>query len=157
MAEYRYRTKVLPVEGMQAAWIEVPEEGMRALGAGRRPPVIVTIDGYRFPTTIAVMGGVVCVGINTQRRKESGLKIGQEADVLLELDTSERKVEVPEDLARFLASEGLEGGFRKLSYTQQKEHVQAIQAAKKPETRERRLINLAETIRAKMKAKDSSA
>lgn len=40
--------------------IEVPEDIVLGFGVGKRVPVIVTIAGYSYPSTTAVMGGSSC-------------------------------------------------------------------------------------------------
>src|SRR3954470_24917095 len=85
--------------------IEVPEEIVTALGAGRRPPVIVTMNGESYRSSIAVMGGRNMVGVSAANRQLTGISAGDTVEVALELDTQPRIIEVPEDLAAALASE----------------------------------------------------
>jgi antitoxin component of MazEF toxin-antitoxin module len=44
------------------AGIEVPEDVISALGAGKRPPVVVTINGKSYRSSVAVMGGQNLIG-----------------------------------------------------------------------------------------------
>ena len=47
--------------GKTATGIEVPETVVEGLGAGKRPPVRVTINGYTYRSTVATVdGGVIC-------------------------------------------------------------------------------------------------
>ena len=48
-------TATLQRNGKTATGIEVPEAVVTSLGAGKRPPVTVTIGGFEFRTTIAPM------------------------------------------------------------------------------------------------------
>ena len=58
----------------------------------------------------------------------------------VELDSAPRTVDVPEDLAVALAaSPTATTAWAGLSYSQQRQHAEAVLAAKKPETRERRV------------------
>ena len=57
--------------------IVVPEEVVESFGAGKRVPVIVTINGYSYPSTIAVMGGQYLVGVATVHREAAGVAGGQ--------------------------------------------------------------------------------
>lgn len=50
--------------------IEVPEDVVLSFGVGKRVPVIVTIAGYSYPSTIAVMGGQYLVPMAAEHRKE---------------------------------------------------------------------------------------
>jgi hypothetical protein len=55
------------------------------------------------------------------------------------IDRRARTVEIPEDLREALESVGLLETFEKLAFTYRKEHVLAIQEAKRPETRAMRI------------------
>lgn len=79
--------------------IEVPPAIVEALGSGRRPAVVVTVNGCTYRSTIAVMGGRHLIPFSSDRRRESGLAGGDAVEVALELDTAPRTVEVPDDLA----------------------------------------------------------
>jgi uncharacterized protein YdeI (YjbR/CyaY-like superfamily) len=46
---------------------------------------------------------------------------------------------VPDDFAAAMRKAGVRTAFDALSYTHRKEHVRAIEDAKKPETRQRRI------------------
>ena len=120
--------------------IEVPAEIVAALGAGKRPPVVVKVNGYQYRSTIAPMGGKYLVPFSADRRTESGIKGGDAIDVELSLDTAPRTVEIPDDLQAALdASPAAAAAWSKLSYTHQKEHVRSVLDAKKAETRTRRI------------------
>ncbi|WP_255594430.1 YdeI/OmpD-associated family protein [Pontibacter sp. HSC-14F20] len=55
------------------------------------------------------------------------------------IDRKNRTVEIPQDLREALESAGLLETFEKLAFTHRKEHVLAIQEAKRPETRANRI------------------
>jgi hypothetical protein len=120
--------------------IEVPADVVTALGAGKRPPVVVKVNGYEYRSTIAPMGGKYLLPFSADRRKESGIQGGDAIDVELTLDTTPRTVEVPDDLRSALdASATATAAWEKLSYTHKKEHVRSVLDAKKAETRRRRI------------------
>jgi hypothetical protein len=120
--------------------VEVPAEVVAALEVGKRPPVVVTVNGYEYRSTIAVMGGRYLIPFSAERRKESGLAGGDAIEVELAVDTDPRVVEVPGDLAAALdESAAVTAAWAKLSYSQQKGHVTSINGAKAPETRVRRV------------------
>ncbi|MGW1293597.1 YdeI/OmpD-associated family protein [Streptomyces sp. NPDC002533] len=120
--------------------IEVPESVVEALGAGKRPPVNVTVNGYAYRSTIAPMGGQYLIPFSSGKRKETGIGGGDAMEVELTLDTAPRTVEPPEDLAAALAaSPGAAEAFAALSPSRQKAHVTSIEGAKARETRERRI------------------
>jgi hypothetical protein len=82
--------------------IEVPAEVLSALEAGKRPAVVVTVNGYEYRSTIAPMGGRYLIPFSAERRKESGLAGGDAIEVELAVDEAPRVVEVPADLAAAL-------------------------------------------------------
>jgi hypothetical protein len=105
-----------------------------------RAPVRVTLNGYTFRSTIAAMGGPCFIPLRKSHREAAGLEGGETLKVTLELDTEKREVKPPPDLVKALkASPGALERWRALSYTHQREHVEAIEGAKKPETRVRRI------------------
>jgi len=135
----RFRTTILGT-GQTTAGIEVPEEAVEALGKGKRPPVVVTINGYTYRNTVAVMGGTYMIGVSNEHRAASGLKAGDEVDVELVLDTAPRTVELPADFAAALAAEpAAQATFDKLSPSNKGYHVSLIEGAKSDETRQRRI------------------
>lgn len=135
----RFRTTILQT-GKSTMGFEVPPEAVEALGAGKRPPVTVTINGYTYRNTIAVMGGKYMIGISSDRRGPAGVTGGEEADIELELDTAPREVEMPEDLTAALdADAAARATFDRLSYSNRSWHVLQVTGTKNPDTRARRI------------------
>ena len=85
----RFRTALLQ-SGKTAVGMHVPNEVVAALGASKRPPVRVTINGYAYRTTIAVMGGVLLVGVSAAHRERAHVAGGDEVEVGIEFDTEPR-------------------------------------------------------------------
>jgi hypothetical protein len=105
-----------------------------------RAPVKVTLNGYTYRSTIAAMGGPPCIPLRRSNREAAGLQGGETIEVRLDLDTAKREVTPPGDLLQALkAKPGAWERWRELSYSHQRAHVQAIEEAKKPETRARRI------------------
>ena len=114
-----------------------------------RAPVKVTLNGYTYRSTIAAMGGPPCVPLRRSHREAAGLEGGETLLVCVELDTDAREVTPPADLIRALkGSPGAWDRWRTLSYSHQREHVEAIEAAKRPETRTRRIAATISMLRA---------
>ena len=135
----RFHTTLLQSD-KTATGIEVPAEVVEALGAGKRPPVNVTINGFTYRSTIAVMGGLYMVGVSAENRAGAGVKGGDEIDVDIELDSSPREVVVPAELAAALDAEpAARRTFDALSYSNRSWHVLQVTTAKTDETRERRI------------------
>jgi bacteriocin resistance YdeI/OmpD-like protein/uncharacterized protein DUF1905 len=143
----RFRTTLLQSD-KTATGFEVPEEVVTALGAGRRPPVRVTINGYTYRNTVAVMGGVSMIGVSAEHRAGAGVKGGEEIEVDLELDTAPRTVEVPDALAAALASDpAAQRTWDDLSYSNRSWHALQVTGAKTDETRRRRIEKSIEALR----------
>jgi len=135
----RFRTTI--VQGDKTATgIRVPDEVIAALGSSRRPPVRVTVNGYTYRTTVAVMNGAFMFGVSADVRRNAGLAGGDEVDVDIELDTEPREVSVPADLRAALDRDPEASRFfESLSYSHKSAYVLWIEFAKKDETRQRRI------------------
>lgn len=119
--------------------IEVPATAVAAMGQGKRPAVLVDVNGFRFRSTVAPMGGKFLIPFSAARREESGLSGGDAIKVTLSVDTEPRTVQVPEDLQAALRDAGATAAWEALSYSKRKEHARSVTEAKKPETRSRRV------------------
>jgi hypothetical protein len=120
--------------------IVVPDELIERLGAGRRPAVVVSVNGYEYQNTVGVMGGRHLVSISAAVRKDTGLQAGDPVSVVLTLAGGPREAAVPEDFAAALSADQAAGAFfARLPGSLQRYHVDNINAAKAPETRRRRI------------------
>ena len=143
----RFRTTIEQA-GKTATGIQVPEEVVQALGSGRRPAVTVTINGYSYRSTVAVLGGRYMVGVSAEHRAGAGVAGGDEVDVDIDLDTAPREVTVPPDLAAALDTEPeARRTFDGLSYSNQSWHVLQVEGAKTDETRQRRIARSVDLLR----------
>ncbi|WP_394844720.1 YdeI/OmpD-associated family protein [Pendulispora brunnea] len=112
-----------------------------------RAPVKVTLNGYTYRSTIASMGEGPCIPLRKSNREAAKLEGGETLKVTLELDTDARSIEPPADFVKALEAEPHAWvRWQELSYSHQREHVEAIEEAKKPETRARRIANAVKTI-----------
>ena len=135
----RFRTTILQ-SNKTATGIRVPDDVIAALGPSRRPPVQVTVNGYTYRTTVAVMNGAFMFGVSADVRKNAGVAGGDEVDVEIVLDTEPREVIVPTDLQIALdADPDASRFFQSLSYSHKSAYVIWIESAKKVETRQRRI------------------
>lgn len=143
----RFRTTLLQ-SGTTATGFEVPADVVASLGRGKRPPVVVTVNGYSYRNTVAVFGDVFMIGISAEHRAASGIRAGDDLDVELALDTAPRVVDVPADLAAALDAEPeARRTFDALSYSNQSWHVLSATGAKTDETRQRRIEKSVATLR----------
>ena len=134
--------------GKSAAGMEVPPEVVAALGQTKRPPVRVTINGYTYRSTVAVLGGRFMLGVSNEVRAGAGVAAGDEVDVELELDTAPREVSVPDELAQALAADdAARRAFEALSYSRKRLIVDPVANAKTVETRERNLAKAMSSLR----------
>ncbi|KQR86845.1 DUF1905 domain-containing protein [Microbacterium sp. Leaf179] len=123
--------------------IEVPAEVVEALGGGRRAAVVVDVNGYVYPSTLAVMGGRQLIPFSADKRAATGLSGGDPIVVELRLDTAPRTVEVPDDLAAALDAAGARAAFDALAPSARKAYVANVEGAKTADTRARRITSLA--------------
>lgn len=126
--------------GKTATGIEVPAHIVESLGGGKKPAVHVTINGYTYRSTVAVMGGKYMLPVSAEVRQHAGIAAGEEVEVTLAPDTEPRIVEVPQDFQQVLAADAkAQAAFEKLSYSNKRQHVLSIEGAKTAETRQRRI------------------
>ncbi|MEO8251635.1 MAG: YdeI/OmpD-associated family protein [Chloroflexota bacterium] len=143
----RFHTTILQGD-KTATGIHVPDEVVDALGAGRRPPVKVTLNGFTYRSTIAVVSGKFMVGVSAETRAGAHIAGGDELDVEIDLDTEPREVSVPADFAAALDAEPkARQTFDGLSRSLRSYHVTSIEGAKTDETRQRRIAKSVETLR----------
>jgi hypothetical protein len=142
---------VLETNGKTATGIEVPADVVEALGAGKRPAVRVSFNGHTYRSTVAPMGGRFLLPVSAKVRDASGATAGDTLDVEVQLDTEPRTVEAPHELAAKLAEQPeLRAAWDNLSFTHQREHAEAIEDAKKPETRAKRIEKALAMLRSKV-------
>src|SRR6185312_14942464 len=130
----KFTTKLFQGKSKNVTGIVIPPEIIERLGGGKRAPVKVTLNGYTYRNTVAVMGGKFMLGVAAEHREKAGVKGGDTIEVRLELETDPREVSVPADLAAALKIAEARDAFDALAYTYRKEHVRSIEEAKAPET-----------------------
>jgi hypothetical protein len=128
------------------AFVAVPFDVKAEFGSAR-PKVLATFDGEAYRGTIVSMGGVAMIGMLKEIRAKLKKDIGDRVRVTVEADAAPREVELPADLRQALRAAGLEAAFDRLSYTHRKEYVKAVEEAKRPETRQRRIEQTIEALR----------
>jgi Bacteriocin-protection, YdeI or OmpD-Associated/Domain of unknown function (DUF1905) len=133
--------KVKIVREGSICYVPVPFDPKAVFGMVRAP-VKVTLNGYSYRSTIASMGGIVCIPLRKSNREAAGLEGGETLNVKIELDDEKREVVPPDDLIKALkATPPAWDRWQELSFTHQREYVEAIVGSKKSETRARRLEN----------------
>ena len=132
-----------------AAAVVLDEEQVAAVGEGaKRFPVVATVNGYTWRTSVARMGGEFLVGLSREVRDGAGVQAGDQVEVSVELDQAPREVDVPEALAAALAADAeAAAAFERMAFTHRKEYARWVAEAKREETRERRVAQAVEMIR----------
>ena len=138
----------IELAGKTATGIEVPTAVVAKLGSSKKPAVRVTIKGYTYRSTVATMGGRFMLPISAQVREAAGVAARDKIDVDVDLDTAPRVVTVPPDFSRALTREpAAKRFFEGLSFSNKQRIVIAIEAAKAPETRHRRIAKSVSALR----------
>jgi uncharacterized protein YdeI (YjbR/CyaY-like superfamily) len=141
----RFRSEVEPPQPMRG--LEVPAAVIEALGAGERPAVTIRINGHSWRSRIAKMRGRYLIGFSKANRAAAGVDTGEEVEVEVTLDTEPRVVAEPEDLTRALdADPAARAAWDALAPSGRRRHIHAIEGAKKPETRARRIEKALEEL-----------
>jgi len=138
----------IELAGKTATGIEVPAAVVAKLGSSKKPAVRVTIKGHTYRSTVASMGGRFMLPISAEVREAAGVAAKDKVEVDVELDTAPREVTVPTDFARALTREpAAKRFFEGLSFSNKQRIVIAIEAAKAPETRQRRIAKSVSSLR----------
>lgn len=119
--------------------IVVPDEVMQELDAGKRPSLIVRVNGYEYQTTPGVMDGKTMLSFSSEHRKKSGIKGGDAVHVELAAATTPREVKMTDNFLKALEDSNTLDFFNSLSNSLQRYHCDLINGAKTEETRQRRI------------------
>jgi hypothetical protein len=140
-ASKRFRVKLEKHAGSSAAMLTVPFDVRKVFGTRARVPVRCTINGFTFRSSIFPKGDAThYMVVNREARDGAGVAAGETVTITMERDTEPRVVTPPAELARALkTNRAARDAWDKLSYTHQKEHARAVEEAKRPETRARRV------------------
>jgi uncharacterized protein YdeI (YjbR/CyaY-like superfamily) len=88
------------------------------------------------------MRGVYMLPVSAEIRRTTGVVGGATVDVDVELDTAPREVTISPDFAAALDAEpDATSFFQSLSYSNKQRIVLAVEQAKTPETRRRRILH----------------
>ncbi|HZY79309.1 MAG TPA: YdeI/OmpD-associated family protein [Cyclobacteriaceae bacterium] len=146
MAKVKFSTTI--VQDGNKAGIVVPDDAVEKLGAGKRPPVNITINKFTYRNTVAVMGGKYMIGVSQAIREQANVKGGDKVEVTLELDTKPREVVLHPDFRKALAtSKTAQKFFDTLSYSSKLRFTIPIDAAKTDETRNRNIAKAIDNLK----------
>ena len=137
---FNFKALLEPDDTTTATFVAIPFDVPEAFGMRARVPVRGTINGFPFRSSLFPMGGRFLLIVNRALREGARVHAGDLVDVDLERDTEPRVIEPPSDLADALRENpAAQAVWERLSYSHRKEHTLAIEDAKKPETRARRI------------------
>jgi hypothetical protein len=138
--------------GGPGAWtiLPLPENVSKALGSRSTVRVRGTIDGRPFRSTAMPKGdGTFYLVVNKQMRAAAGVEPGDTVSVELERDDSPRELELPDALADALArSSKAAERWEELPPSAKKQYIDGIASAKTDATRERRVSQAIDRIKA---------
>ena len=120
-----------------------------AVGQGaKRFPVVATVNGYTWRTTVTRMGGEFLLGLSRAVREAAGVEAGDHVAVTIDLDEGPRTEEMPPALEdALLGDDEAKAAFARLSVSHRTEYARWIGEAKRAETRSRRVQHALEMIR----------
>ena len=135
--------------GGGGAFVTIPFDVEKVFGK-KRVPVRALIDQQPYRGTLVRMGSAChMLIVRKDIREKIGKSFGDTVDVVLEEDREERTIEAPADLREALQQDERAGRFfHELSYTHRREYVMWIEDAKRPETRQRRVQQAVEMLKA---------
>jgi len=154
MPQHKFKVKLIGQEGSAVAALKPPFDVVEVFGRKGRVPVRGTINGFPFRSSLMNMGDGHMMAVNAELRAGGKCKAGDTVTVAMELDEEERKVELPADVKKIINRDvQAKEYWSKLSFTHQKEYVRAIEDAKKPETRERRIAAMMDALHNRQRKK----
>ena len=142
MKEYKFEALIIKTEKVDSGFIEFPYDVLTEFGKKGQVKVKAYFDGFEYRGSLVKMGHPChIIGLNKAVRSAINKNVGDKVNVLIVEDKDERTVEIPADLNHaFSKNPEALLKFEKLSFTQRKEYVIWINAAKKMETREARIL-----------------
>ncbi len=141
----KFKTKI--VQTGNNTGIEINESTLKKLGGGKKPLVVVTLNGYSYRSAVGKMGDNFMISLSAENRRKAGVEGGDAVEINLELDTEPRTVEIPTDLQRALSkNKTAKVNFEKLSPSKQKAIVISINEAKTEETKIKRVDKALEQL-----------
>ncbi|MBU0558583.1 MAG: YdeI/OmpD-associated family protein [Bacteroidetes bacterium] len=134
--------------------VDVPQRISSQLSDDRFINVTAEVDGFSFEAKLQPnKNGGHRLFLNTKIRVEIKRDTGDSVTVRLAKNDDISQITIPADLKSSLESVGLSlSNFQKLTYSQQKEIVNYIEAAKTIETRQKRISQVQTILEQKLSA-----
>jgi len=132
----------LTSRGPSGAWtfLEIPFNVEEAFGSKARVAVAGTMNGFPFQNSLMPRGdGTHSMMVSKTLQAGAKASAGDPVSVVMDIDRSERIVEIPSELREGLVrNKRASVAFEALSYSHRKEFAEWIAGAKKQETRRSR-------------------
>jgi bifunctional DNA-binding transcriptional regulator/antitoxin component of YhaV-PrlF toxin-antitoxin module len=146
-AAQRFTATLQQGRGEGGRWLKMPFDAREVFGQ-LRPPVRGTINGTPMRARLSVYGGETYLGLRREIRDAAGIEVGDDVEVVLELDDVPRVVEMPTELTVALAADaGVQAAYDELSFTHRREYAQWVGEAKRKETRDKRATRAVDMLR----------
>jgi hypothetical protein len=129
-----------------SAYVPFPGDLRELFGTSGRVPVRATFDGIPYQGSITKMRDDPLLLVLQETLATLGKTPGDSLHVTVELDSSERKVELDPDIETGLRAAAQYDAFRALAYSHQRQFVLWIVDAKRPETRASRIAKTCEMV-----------
>jgi Domain of unknown function (DUF1905)/Bacteriocin-protection, YdeI or OmpD-Associated len=148
MTQHKFKVKLLGQAGSEVAALKPPFDVAEVFQRKGRVPVKGTINGSPFRSSLMNMGDGHMMVVNAELRAGAKCRAGDTVAVVMELDEEKRTVEVPAYLKKIIDRDPrARESWPKVAFTHQKEYVKAIEDAKKPETRDKRIAAMMDALR----------
>jgi hypothetical protein len=149
MPRYSFEAILIRPEGVGTwTYLNIPVDISTTFGSKGQVRVKGTINGYPFRTTALPMGdGTHYLVVGKSIRDQVQATQGDTVKVMLELDSEEQQVVIPEDMRQAFISQPLaKDVFEKLPNSHKKEYVNWILGARQEDTRQRRIEKALELL-----------
>lgn len=149
MKNYQFKTIIKASHiGKGGAYIEFPYSVEKEFGTKGRVSVVAFFDGIEYRGSLVKMRTTChCIGITKQIRDAINKNIGDEIEVVIYKDTAERSVEIHPLLNDYFKEhKDAYINYDKHSYTNKKEINNLLNSAKKPETLQKRLQQIINSL-----------
>jgi hypothetical protein len=138
-----FQAELVADEDSTATSIRIPFNVQEVFNTHARLRVRGTINEFPFRGSIFPYGGIYYLGVTRAMRESMGIQAGDVVAVVMEPDLEPRVITPPPDFAAALAANpAAQSAWERLSYTHRREHVQAVEAARQPATRARRIARV---------------
>lgn len=144
----RFKVRLVQYRDTQVLHVYLPFDVFDVFGTRSRLAVKGEIKGFPFRSSIFPMGGgKFYMVVNREMREGAKVKAGQTVEFVMDKDDEPRAIATPPDLLKALSRrKSAKAAWDKLSYSHRREYINAIEEAKKPETRARRIGKAVEMI-----------